>query len=259
PTNPLALLVFGHGAGTPTRAPLMHHMAQALAHHHIATFRYDYPYSHRLQAGYTEDLIDPLGVLLATTRAAIQAAQDLAPDLPLFLAGRSMSAQVMSLLLAREPLPHVHGLICYVYPNRWRALLPDTLAHLPRVPVPMLFIQGARDPEYCDLIQLQSVLDQRRTPPVIPAQAGTQHHARSQRTPPSRSPGPQGAPPPARTSHLHTLHVIHDADHAFQLPPNANRTHHDAILEATTTTATWIHHQLKASKEAPPHPSWSLP
>ncbi|MDE2902825.1 MAG: alpha/beta hydrolase [Chloroflexota bacterium] len=256
PQNPIALLVFGHGAGTPMRAPLMHHMAEALAHQGIATFRYDYPYSHRLQDGYTEDLIDPLEVLLATTRAAIQHARQIAPYLPLFLAGRSMSAQVMSLLLAREPLPHVRGLICYVYPNRWRVLLPDTVAHLPNVPVPMLFIQGTRDPEYCDLNKLQTVLDQRRPPPVIPASsAGTQHHARSQRTPPSRSPGPAGAPTPPLPAHLHTLHVIPDADHAFQLPPDSSRTHHDAIRESATTTATWIHHQLKAPENAPPHPS----
>ncbi|MYD92293.1 MAG: hypothetical protein F4Y02_01090 [Chloroflexi bacterium] len=215
------------------RAPLMHHMAEALAHHHIATFRYDYPYSHRLESGYTEDLIDPLKVLLQTTRAATQAAHDRAPDLPLFLAGRSMSGQVMSLLLAREPLPHVGGLICYVYPNRWRALLPDTVAHLPNVPVPMLFIQGARDPEYCNLTQLQAVL----------AELGTQ----SVRGEPARS--------ARRAVSNHTLHVIPDADHAFQLPPDSSSTHHDAIREATSTTATWIHHQLKASDNAPPHPS----
>ena len=287
PTNPIALIVFGHGAGTPMRAPLMHQMATALARRGIATFRYDYPYSHRLKTGYTEDLIDPLDVLLATTRAAIHAAQHLAPHLPLFLAGRSMSGQVMSLLLAREPLPHVRGLICYVYPNRWRILLNDTveipnavsssptlsrpgrldpspggegwgegssgrdspqgtkatalkaprgnspsapdplsnptLAHLPRVPVPILFIQGARDPEYCDLTQLQLVLDE----------LGTQ----SVRGEPARS--------PRRAVSNHTLHVIPDADHAFQLPPNATRTHHDAILKSAATTATWIRHQLE--------------
>ncbi len=229
PHSPIALLVFGHGAGTPMRAPLMHHMAQALAHHRIATFRYDYPYSRHLESGYTEDLIDPLEVLLQTTRAATHAAQDLAPDLPLFLAGRSMSAQVMSRLLAQEPLPHVRGLICYVYPNRWHALLPDTLAHLPHVPVPTLFIQGARDPEYCDLKELQTVLDQ----------------------PGSQSVRGEPAQSPRRSVSNHTLHLIHDADHAFQLPPNVDRTHQDAIRESATTTATWIRRQLKAPKNSP--------
>lgn len=234
----------------------MHHIAQALAHRRIATFRYDYPYSHRLETGYTEDLIDPLDILLATTRAAIQAAQDLAPDLPLFLAGRSMSGQVMSLLLAREPLPHVRGLICYVYPTRWHALLNDTvahprchsevrrgispsvpdpmsnptLAHLPQVPVPTLFIQGARDPEYSDLTQLQSVLNQLGSP--------------SARREPGRS--------PRRTASNPTLHVIQDADHSFNLPPHSTKTQQDAIEEAASATATWIQIQLETPAHYPP-------
>ena len=224
PHNPLALMLFGHGAGTPMRAPLMDRMATALAHHRIATFRYDYPYSHRIETGYREDLIDPLEVLLQSTRTAAQAARALAPDLPFFLAGRSMSAQVMSLLLAREPLPHVRGLICYVYPNRWRVLLRDTVAHLPHVPVPTLFIQGTRDPEYCDLDELQIILNQLRSQPV--------------RGEPGRK--PRGAMP------NHTLHVIQDANHDFIFPPRFPKTQEHAIETAAATTASWIHEQLKA-------------
>ena len=223
PNNPLALMLFGHGAGTPMRAPLMDRMAEALARHHIATFRYDYPYSHRLQDGYAEDLIDPLEVLLQTTRAAAQAARALAPDLPFFLGGRSVSGQVMSLLLARQPCPHVRGLICYVYPNRWRVLLRDTVAHLPHVPVPTLFIQGARDPEYSDLTQLQSLIDQPRSQPI----SGE----------PVRS--------PRSTVSNHTLHVIPGADHSFNLPPHSPKTQHHAIQEAASVTATWIQIQLQ--------------
>ena len=222
PTNPIALTVFGHGAATPMRAPLMHYMAQALAHHRIATFRYDYPYSRRLESGYTENLIDPLKVLLQTTRAAIQAARKLAPDLPLFLAGRSMSGQVMSLLLAQEPCPHARGLICYVYPTRWRVLLPDTLAHLPHVPVPILFIQATRDPEYSDLTQLQPILDQRR-PQSVRGEPGRR---------------------PRRPESKHTLHLIRDADHSFELPTTSTKTRQHAIEEAASTTATWIRRQI---------------
>lgn len=249
PKDPIALMLFGHGAGTPMRAPLMHQMAQALAHR-VATFRYDYPYSHRLEAGYTEDLIDPLDVLLATTRAAIQAARALAPDLPFFLAGRSMSGQVMSLLLAQEPCPHVRGLICYVYPTRWRALLPDTVSHLQHVPVPTLFIQGARDPEYSDLNELQAVLDQRRSQPV-PGEPG-----RSPRSTVSNHPPVRGEParslskgrvePPSNATKPHaTLYLIPDADHSFNLPPQSPKTQHHAIQEAAAATAAWIQIQLQ--------------
>ncbi len=229
PTNPIALIVFGHGAGTPMRAPLMRHMAQALAHHRIATFRYDYPYSHRLKDGYTEKLIDPLKILLQTTRAAIQAARQLAPDLPLFLAGRSMSSQVMSLLLAQEPCPHVRGLICYVYPTRWRVLLPVTLAHLPHVPVPILFIQATRDPEYSSHTQLQPVLNQRR-PQSVRGEPG-----RRPRRPESNHPSGTAT----------TLHLIKDADHSFHFPPDSQTTQQHAITDAATVTASWIQIQLE--------------
>lgn len=231
PDNPIALMVFGHGAGTPMRAPLMDQMSNALAARGVATFRYDYPYSHRLETGYREDLIDPLEVLLATTRAATKAARQLAPDLPLFLGGRSMSSQIMSLALAQEHWPHVRGLILYVFPMRWRVLLQDTVAHLRHVPVPMLFIQGDRDHEFCDLTQLQPVLHN-LAPQFVRGEPG-------QRLRRPESNHPSGAAP---TPHV-TLHVIPGANHAFELPPNADRTHQDAIFESAAATATWIHRQ----------------
>ncbi len=261
PHNPLALMLFGHGAGTPMCAPLMHQMAEALADQRIATFRYDYPYSHRLQDGYREDLIDPLEVLLQTTRAAAAAAHALAPDLPFFLAGRSMSGQVMSLLLAEEPCPHVRGLICYVYPTRWHALLRDTLDHLPHVPVPTLFIQGARDPEYTDLHELQTVIDQLRSQSVrgepghclrrtvsnhIPASpAGTQYPDQSPRT--QATPGAQPIQRHSPNRHA-TLHVIPSANHSFNLPPDSERTQQHAMEEAGSVTATWIHEQIELAR-----------
>ena len=155
-----------------------------------------------------------------------------------------MSSQVMSLALAQEPWPHVRGLILYVFPMRWRVLLPNTVAHLPQVPVPMLFIQGDRDHEFCDLTQLQPVLNQLRPPAVIPASpAGTQQH-------PTTKPHPSHpwhpAPPNAPTPHA-TLHVIPGADHSFELPDTSNRTQQHAITEAATTTATWIRQQLQTS------------
>ena len=232
PDDALALMLFGHGAGTPMGAPLMHQMSEALAHHAIATFRYDYPYSHRLQAGYTEDLIDPLEVLLTTTRAAANAARKLAPDLPLFLGGRSTSGQVMSLALTRQHWPDVQGLVLYVFPRRWRVLLQDTVGHLRHVPVPMLFVQGDRDPEFADLTQLQPVIEN-LAPQSVRGEPG-----RRLRRPVSNH--PSGTAPTPRA----TLHVIPGADHAFNPPPQSNQTQHHAITQAATTTAAWIRAQL---------------
>ena len=206
PDDAFALMSLGHGAATPIREPLMVEMCAALADLRVATFRYNYPYSDALDFEFSEDQIDPLSVLLATTNSAKCAAQALSLNLPLFLGGRSMSSQVMSLALAREQWPDVRGLVLYVFPMRWRAVLDDTVGHLQQVAVPMLLIQGGRDEEFADLGQLQPVLDRLET--------------------------------------RATLHVIQGANHSYNLPPESGRTRRDAIVEAASVTAAWMRAQL---------------
>ena len=41
----IALMMLGHGSGTPICRPIMLQMGEALANQRIATFRYNYPYS----------------------------------------------------------------------------------------------------------------------------------------------------------------------------------------------------------------------
>ena len=156
---------------------------------------------------YSPDKIDPLEVLLSTTNLAKSAAADLPLDLPLFLGGRSMSSQVVSLALTREHWPDVQGMVLYVFPMRWRTLLGNTVSHLHRVRAPMLFVQGGRDEEYCDLGELQPVLDE--------------------------------------LGDRATLHVVEDADHDYDLPPGSNRNRADALSEVASMTAAWMRKQLE--------------
>ena len=205
PDDALALLVLGPGAGTPIHRPLMAQLANVLSQHGVATFRYNYPYGEREQVYAMED-IDPLEVLLATTTSAREAAQALLPDVPLFLGGRSMSAQVVSLALTREDWPEVHGAVLYVFPSRWRHVMVDTVGHLQHVPAPMLFVQGSRDEDEAPLAELTSVLD------------GLEGRA--------------------------TLHVIEGANHSYEMPEGSERTQAEAIEEAATATATWMRAHL---------------
>ncbi len=205
PDDAFALLVLGPGAGTPIHRPLMVRLADALAQHGVATFRYNYPYGQRGQV-YAVEHIDPLDVLLTTTTSAKDAAQALLPDLPLFLGGRSMSAQLVSLVLTREEWPEVRGAVLYVFPSHWRHVMDDTVVHLQHVPAPMLFVQGSRDEEEAPLAELRSVLDDlgRRA----------------------------------------TLHVIEGANHSYEMPEGSERTQADAIEETASVTATWLSAQL---------------
>ena len=206
PDDAFALLVLGPGAGTPIHRPLMLQLAGALAKLGVATFRYNYPYGERGQA-YAIENIDPVDVLLATTTAAKEAAQALFPDLPLFLGGRSMSAQVVSLALTIERWPEVRGAVLYVFPNLWRHILSDTVGHLATVPIPMLFVQGDNDEE-APVTEIESVME-----------------------------GLKGKA---------SLYVIKSADHSYNLPPSTGRTQADAITEAASTTAAWMRTLLKA-------------
>lgn len=206
PADPTALLVLGPGAGTPIHRPLMIRLADALAQQGVATFRYNYPYGERGQAYSVAD-IDPLDVLLTTTAAAKEVARILLPDVPLYLGGRSMSAQVVSLALTCEDWPEVRGAVLYVFPTRWLHVLQDTVGHLPSVPVPMLFVQGDRDEEEAPIGELRSVVE------------GLSDSA--------------------------TLHVIKDADHSYNLSASSRRTQFDAIAEAASVTATWMKAQLR--------------
>ena len=206
PDDAMALMVLGHGAGTPIHTSLMVQMAEALAVRGIATLRYNYPYSERIETIFSPDMIDPLDVLLTTVSSAVNAARSLSLDLPLFLGGRSMSSQVMSLALIREDWPEVRGVALYVFPTRWHILLDDTISHLQRVPVPMVFVQGGRDEELCDLRKLQPVVD------------GLGNRA--------------------------SLHVIEDADHSYYLPTGPGGTRSDALPEVASVTAEWMRRQL---------------
>ena len=209
PDDAFALMVLGHGAGTPIKRPHMVQLCEALARQGVATFRYNYPYSEGMTA-YSSDKIDPLDVLLATTISAIKAANSLSLDLPIFLAGRSMSSQVVSLALSRERWPEVRGLVLYVFPMRWSNLLTDTVVHLQRVQTPMLFVQGGRDEQFADLRELQPVLE------------GLGDRA--------------------------SLHVIEGADHFYNLPPESCRTREDALAEVASVTAAWIRRQSPGEK-----------
>ena len=135
------LLAFGHGAGAGMRHRFMGAMSRALADVGIATFRYQFPY---MEAGSRRP--DGRATLLATVHAALAAAREAAPDLPLLAGGKSMGGRMTSLAAAEAPLPWVRGLVFFGFPLH-AAEQPSSErgAHLARVDLPMLFLQGERD------------------------------------------------------------------------------------------------------------------
>ena len=142
PTAPRHLLVLAHGAGAGMNHPFMEKLAQELAAVSVATLRYQFPYMQERRR-----VPDSPSVLTATVVAAARAATEEAPKLPLFAGGKSMGVRMTSQAAAQGVLETVKGLVFFGFPLH-PPKQPGTKRadHLAKVTVPMLFLQGTRDP-----------------------------------------------------------------------------------------------------------------
>ena len=136
-----ACFVVAPGAGAGMRHPFMAKLATDLAGRGIATLRYQFPYMEK-----NGRRPDPPALCHATVRAAVDAARASLPALPLFAGGKSFGGRMTSQAQAASPLPEVRGLAFLGFPLHPPKQPSDSrAAHLLKVQVPMLFLQGARD------------------------------------------------------------------------------------------------------------------
>ena len=196
PSNARALYLFAHGAGAGMTHKAMESNAQGLAARGIATLRYQFPYMEK-RTGRP----DPKPVLFATVRAALAAAAQAAPGLPILAGGKSMGGRMTSMAAAEEPLAGVGGIVFIGFPlHPTGAPSTERGDHLARVGAPMLFLQGTRD----------SLADLDLLSPITAALG-------------------------ARA----TMHVIDGADHSFHVLKRSGRTDADVQGELASTVAAW--------------------
>ena len=190
------LLVLGHGAGAGMAHPFLEKLAKELAEARVATLRYQFPYLEERRR-----VPDKPEVLMAAVAAAVDRAAETTPELPLLAGGKSMGGRMSSQAAAAGLLRPVKGLVFFGFPlhppNR-----PGTkrAEHLPKVNVPMLFLQGTRD-TLADLALLRPVCE--------------------------------------RLGSLATLHVIQEGDHSFHVLKKAGKTDAEVMKELAETTACW--------------------
>lgn len=137
-------LVLAHGAGAPQTHPFMVDMATRLAARGLDVVTFDFLYAAR-----GKKLPDRTDLLEACWRAAIASvrARSGLASAPLFLGGKSMGGRIASHVAAAGDGLEVAGLVFLGYPLHPPAKPAARRdAHLPAVPFPMLFVQGARDP-----------------------------------------------------------------------------------------------------------------
>jgi predicted alpha/beta-hydrolase family hydrolase len=136
-----ALFVLAHGAGAGMHHEFLADMARGLAELGIATLRYEFPYMARRSRRP-----DPPPLCHATVRAAVAAGGKLAPSLPLLAGGKSFGGRMTSQAQASNPLTRVQGLVFLGFPlHPPQEPSASRGAHLQRIEVPMLFLQGTRD------------------------------------------------------------------------------------------------------------------
>ena len=138
PTRGAAYLVLAHGAGGNLQMPSLVRLAEALAEAGVGAVRFNFPY-----AEARRKVPDRQPRLEACYRAVAQQVGKRATRL--FLGGRSMGGRIASHVVA-DGFPAA-GLIFLGYPLHPPGQ-PERIrdAHLFRVTVPMLFLQGSRDP-----------------------------------------------------------------------------------------------------------------
>lgn len=201
PDDGRALVVLAHGAGAGMRSDFMAFQATALAAAGLRCLRFEFPY---MRAG--KKTPDKAAVLEEAWRAVAEEARARAGDRPLVLGGKSMGGRIASQAVAAGAT--ADGLVFHGYPlhppgraDRIRK------AHLPDVGVPMLFVEGTRDP-FCPLDTLRDVL--------------------------------------AETKVDAEVAVIDDGDHSFKVRASSGRPTKAAWQEVADRTVAWIDSKLLA-------------
>lgn len=140
PSISLATLVLAHGAGAGRDHPFITGFTNALNELKIATLRFNFPY---MDAGKKFPDRPPLAI--ATWQAVMSQAVELSAGEPIFAAGKSFGGRMASMAVAEGM--GATGLIFLGYPLH-APKKPEKLRdeHLYGLKVPMLFLQGTRDP-----------------------------------------------------------------------------------------------------------------
>lgn len=133
-------VVLAHGAGQPLDSPFMNTFAEGLADGGLRVARFEFPYMAARRTEGVKKGPDRPEVLLQTWRDAVRG---LGGAEQLVIGGKSMGGRIAS-MIAEEI--GARGLVCLGYPFH-AAGKPDKprTAHLEKLKIPTLIIQGTRD------------------------------------------------------------------------------------------------------------------
>ena len=140
PRNAAATLVVAHGAGAGMEHPFLAGFCRAMGEAGIATLRFNFLY---LERGRRSP--DPERLLREAWLAAFEDASGRSKGRPVLAGGKSLGGRIASMCVA-DGMPAA-GLVFLGYPLHPPGKVDRLRAeHLSRIEVPMLFLQGTRDP-----------------------------------------------------------------------------------------------------------------
>jgi uncharacterized protein len=197
PKNASVDLVLGPGAGAGMDHAFMAAVAEGIAGAGIGVWRFNFVYQ---EAGKKSPDRNP--VLEETYTSVLDVARERGAR-KLLAGGKSMGGRIASQVAAqRTP---IDGLVFHGYPLHPPGK-PERIkdAHLRDVTVPMLFVEGTRDP-FCPLETLEKVRVNLSAPTEVA--------------------------------------VIDGGDHSFKVPRGSGRSTEEAWASVVQATVDWIHRQ----------------
>ena len=143
PAAPRHTLILAHGAGAGQRHPWMRARAADLVDRHVRVITFDFPYMMARRK-----VPDRSDVLIASWRAVVDDVARRFPAQPLTIGGKSMGGRMATMLVAEpDAPPEVRGCVALGYPLHPPGKPEQRrVAHLGAIRVPLLVIQGGRDP-----------------------------------------------------------------------------------------------------------------
>jgi len=189
------VVALGHGAGGDRKTPLLVRLASALAASGRGALLYNFPYTDARRR-----VPDPPEVLEMTATAVAEHARGPLRARRVVLGGKSMGGRIASQAVAKGVA--ADGLVFLGYPLHPPGRTETRRdRHLPKVAVPMLFVQGTRD-AFARWDLLESLIE--------------------------------------RLGQAATLHRIDDGDHSFRVPKRTGRTAADVEAEVFQAVLGWL-------------------
>jgi len=166
--DPVVRLVLAHGAGAGQRHPFIVNVARRLRAAGIDVTTFDFPYMEQRRR-----VPDSAPVLEHRFRQVIEQVRTAGGGSRLFIGGKSMGGRIATQLAAQGEA--VDGVFALGYPLHPPGK-PQQLrsAHLPTITVPVLIVQGERDP-FGTPSELEPVIATMRAPVRLETVAAGDH------------------------------------------------------------------------------------